>query len=153
MGQLLGTVPPQPSTPSLLRNIVLWGSHQLVVLGSGPGHLPPWLGSSSLRDLSESPSDSGAESTLSIIRGRCSGGVGSPPWPMLDPWDPLAECGQPSGGGGRVQDAASGRALSQTQLGSPQPSLGPVPPLSLLSHLENTHDNTFKRSSHHLHDD
>lgn len=119
---------PAPALSS--RNIVLWASHWLVVLGSGPGHLPPWLGSSYPRDLSGSPSDSGAKSMLVIIRGRCSGGVGSPPWPVLDLWDPLAERGQPSGGGGQVRATASGRALSQTQPGSPQPSLRPVPPLS-----------------------
>lgn len=127
------------SHPDMLR---FFHSHHLAVfLGPGLGHFPPCLGSSCLRDLSGSHLDSGAESMFEMVRGRCSGGLGSPPWPLLGPWDPPAESCQASWGGGWVRGAATG-VSSESDTAGFHPSLwGPVPSLiwkmymTILSHM------------------
>lgn len=69
VGQVPGAVPPS-ARPSL--------SPSCSLLGPNAGPLPSRRGSSCLGDLSGSPSDSEAESTLEMTGGRCSSGPGPP---------------------------------------------------------------------------
>lgn len=84
---------------------------------------------------------------LLTIRGRCSGGPGSPLRPLLEPGDPLAECGQPEGGGGWVQDVANGVSSESDAAGQPRALLRPV----LLSDplVSSGHDSTFTHGTRH----
>lgn len=66
---------------------------------------------------------------------------GVPALALLEPWDPLAESSQPSGGGGWVRGAATG-VSSESGTAGFHPSLwGPVPSLigkmhmTILSHM------------------
>lgn len=71
------------------------------------------------------PSDSGAGRMSEMTSGRCSGGPGSLLWPLPEPWDPVADCGQPSGDGGWVRDAGRGVSPESGTAGSrPSPCWG-----------------------------